>query len=49
MLFRNPFKFAKSLPWRPAGETKAAWKIYGGANVLYLTGVVMDSIKSVVP
>jgi hypothetical protein len=27
ILFRNPFRFGKALPWKPAGATKAVWKI----------------------
>lgn len=49
MLFRNPFRFGKVLPWKPAGETKVVWKIDRNENILYLTGVVVDSIKWVEP
>jgi hypothetical protein len=47
MLFRNPFRFGKAVPWKPAGETKAKWRIDKSPDVLYLTGFIVDSIKSV--
>lgn len=49
MLFRNPFRFSKRLPWKPAGNTKVVWKIDKEANILHLTGVVADVLKLVEP
>ncbi|XMA14771.1 hypothetical protein WAI453_007562 [Rhynchosporium graminicola] len=45
MLFRNPFRFGKSLPWKPAGETKPVWSIDGPTNVLSLSGFIVDHVK----
>jgi Heterokaryon incompatibility protein (HET) len=47
MLFRNPFRFGKALPWKPAGETKPIWNIDKELNVLSLSGFVVDPIKYV--
>jgi Heterokaryon incompatibility protein (HET) len=47
MLFRNPFRLGKSLPWKPAGVTKAVWNVNREANILYLTGKIIDKIKYV--
>lgn len=47
MLFRNPFRFGKKLPWKPAGESKVTWKINRSANILHLTGVFLDSLEFV--
>jgi Heterokaryon incompatibility protein (HET) len=47
MLFRNPFRFGKSLPWKPAGESYPQWRIDKQSNVLYLSGFVVDTVKSV--
>jgi hypothetical protein len=47
MLFRNPFRFGKALPWKPAGETKPVWNIDKKLNVLSLSGFVVDPIKFV--
>ena len=47
MLFRNPFRFGKALPWKPAGETKPIWNIDKKLNVLSLSGFVVDHIKYV--
>jgi hypothetical protein len=47
MLFRNPFRFGKPLPWKPAGATKAVWKVDREANILHLTGKIIDAIKYV--
>lgn len=49
MLFRNPFRFGKALPWKPAGETKPIWNIDKKSNTLSLSGFVVDSIKYVEP
>lgn len=47
MLFRNPFRFGKAIPWKPAGETKPIWNIDQTMNVLSLSGFVVDPIKYV--
>jgi hypothetical protein len=47
MLFRNPFRFGKSLPWRPAGKSKPVWSIDKNSNVLSLSGFAVDHIKFV--
>ena len=47
MLFRNPFRFGKALPWKPAGETKPIWNTDKKLNVLSLSGFVVDPIKYV--
>jgi Heterokaryon incompatibility protein (HET) len=47
MLFRNPFRFGKALPWKPAGETKPLWSIDKKLNVLSLSGFVVDLLKFV--
>jgi len=45
--FRNPFRFGKPLPWKPAGDTKAVRRIDKEFNFLHLTGKIMDKIKCV--
>ena len=45
MLFRNPFRFGRSLPWTPAGHTTAVWSIEKASNVLMLEGSILDSIE----
>jgi hypothetical protein len=47
MLFRNPFRFGKALPWKPAGESKPVWNINKTTNVLSLSRFSMDPIKYV--
>jgi Heterokaryon incompatibility protein (HET) len=47
MLFRNPFRLGKKLPFKPAGATKAVWAIDKQSNALYLTGKIIDRIKYV--
>ena len=47
MVFRNPFRFGRALPWKPAGETTPIWNIDKKVNVISLTGFVLDSVKSV--
>ncbi|KJZ75257.1 hypothetical protein HIM_05451 [Hirsutella minnesotensis 3608] len=47
MLFRNPFRFGKSLPWKPAGDSKPIWHIDSNSNVLSLHGFVIGSIQLV--
>ena len=42
MMFRNPFRFGKALPWKPAGETTPIWNIDRRLNVISLTGFVVD-------
>ena len=44
MLFRNPFRFGKPMPWKPAGDTKSAWSIDKDTNVLSLSGFSLDVI-----
>lgn len=45
MLFRNPFRFGKALPWKPAGKTKPIWNIDKTMNVLSPSGFVVDPIN----
>ena len=45
MLFRNPFRFGRSLPWEPAGTTTPIWNIEKGTNILSLTGFRVDSAR----
>ncbi|KAH8714833.1 heterokaryon incompatibility protein-domain-containing protein [Phaeosphaeriaceae sp. PMI808] len=45
MLFRNPFRFGKPMLWKPAGDTEPTWSIDKSANVLSLSGFVVDVIK----
>ncbi|KIW16992.1 hypothetical protein PV08_04183 [Exophiala spinifera] len=47
MLFRNPFRFGKSLPWKPASDSKPQYRIDTGLNVLHLSGFLIDTIQSV--
>jgi Heterokaryon incompatibility protein (HET) len=47
MLFRNPFRFGKAVPWKPAGETKPIWIIDKKLNVLSLSGFIVDPIEFV--
>jgi hypothetical protein len=47
MLFRNPFRFGKPLPWRPAGETSPIWSIDKELSILSLSGFVIGPIKFV--
>jgi hypothetical protein len=47
MLFRNPFRFGRSLPWKPAGERKPIWNIDEQLNILSLHGFVVEPIKHV--
>ena len=47
MMFRNPFRFGRALPWKLAGETKPVCNIDKKSNVLSLSGFVIDSIKCV--
>lgn len=49
MLFRNPFRFGKPLPWRPAGETSPIWNIDKESNILSLSGFSIGPIKFVEP
>ena len=44
MLFRNPFRFGKMLPWRPAGDIIPTWTI-DKSNVLFLSGRAIDSVR----
>ncbi|KAI8723093.1 HET domain-containing protein [Fusarium sp. LHS14.1] len=45
MLFRNPFRFGKALPWKPSLDSKPIWNIDAQSMVLALRGVLVDSIK----
>ncbi|KAF3939357.1 hypothetical protein ABW19_dt0206404 [Dactylella cylindrospora] len=45
MLFRNPFRFGNSVPWKPAGDTKAVWSIDKDQNLLSIDGFTVDTIK----
>ena len=47
MLFRNPFRFGKPVPWKPAGDTKATWSMDKVSNILSVTGFVVGTIRSV--
>lgn len=47
MLFRNPFRFGRSLPWKPAGKTTPIWGIDKDLNILILHGFTVDSIHFV--
>lgn len=47
MLFRNPFRFGGSLPWKPAGHTTATWSIEKAFNILSVEGYNFDSIQPV--
>ncbi|KAH6718857.1 heterokaryon incompatibility protein-domain-containing protein [Leptodontidium sp. MPI-SDFR-AT-0119] len=49
MLFRNPFRFGKVLPWTPAGKRKPVWSIDKSTNVLSLSGFVVDHIRYAAP
>ena len=49
MLFRNPFRFGRALPWKPAGETTPIWSIDKKLNIVSLTGFVVDLISFVEP
>lgn len=46
MLFRNPFRFGKAMPWRPSGETVAEWSMDKATNTLSLSGFVVAEIES---
>jgi hypothetical protein len=49
MLFRNPFRFGKTLPWKPAGGRKPNWSIDKTLNVLSLSGLVVDPVEFAEP
>ncbi|KAI3583908.1 hypothetical protein IWW34DRAFT_785092 [Fusarium oxysporum f. sp. albedinis] len=40
MLFRNPFRFGKALPWSPSLDLKPTWSINAESKVLALRGVL---------
>ncbi|KAG9191302.1 hypothetical protein G6011_09390 [Alternaria panax] len=44
VLFRNPFRFGKPMPWKPAADTKPTWNIDKETNVLSLSGFSLDVI-----
>ncbi|KAL8893370.1 MAG: hypothetical protein Q9192_005336 [Flavoplaca navasiana] len=45
MLFRNPFRFVRALPWKPASRTTPIWNIDKGLNILSLTGYSVGPVK----
>ncbi|KAH9885052.1 heterokaryon incompatibility protein-domain-containing protein [Xylariomycetidae sp. FL2044] len=45
MLFRNPFRFGRPLPWRPAGDSLPKWSIDRQQNLLSLHGLNLDKIE----
>lgn len=47
MLFRNPFRFGRSLLWKPAGRTTAIWSVGKPSNILNLDRYILDSIQCV--
>jgi hypothetical protein len=49
MLFRNPFRFGKTLPWKPAGSTNTVWKINREDFVISLTGFRVGTIRVAEP
>ena len=49
MLFRNPFRFGRALPWKPAGRTTPIWNIDKELNILSLTGYSVDCVKFFTP
>ncbi len=49
MLFRNPFRFAKALPWKPSGNSQPIWEIDKSSKVLSLTGYAHDVVEYVEP
>jgi hypothetical protein len=49
MLFRNPFRLGKPLPWKPAGDSHPQWRIDKQCNVLSISAFLVDTIESVCP
>ncbi|MCJ1449048.1 MAG: hypothetical protein MMC23_009567 [Stictis urceolatum] len=49
MLFRNPFRFGKPVPWKPAGNTTPEWSIDKEQNILSIQGFFLDTIESSEP
>jgi len=49
MLFRNPFRFGKALPWRPSGDAQPSWSIDKELNVLSLSGILIDRVAFAEP
>ncbi|KAF7547470.1 hypothetical protein G7046_g8990 [Stylonectria norvegica] len=49
MLFRNPFRFGRPLPWTPSKASKPIWNINQESNVLSLSGFTIDTIKLTEP
>lgn len=47
MLFRNPFRFGRSLPWRPAGCSGPVWRVDTEDNTLSLQGIFIDTVDFV--
>ena len=46
MLFRNPFRFGKHLPWTPVGKLEPIWSIDKSDDILSLHGILIDTIES---
>ncbi|KAI1264749.1 heterokaryon incompatibility protein-domain-containing protein [Xylariaceae sp. FL1019] len=46
MVFRNPFRFGFSLPWRPGGNSMPKWRIDRQNNTLSLGGYFAAVIES---
>lgn len=49
MLFRNPFRFGRPMPWRPAGDTAPEWNIDREKFILSISGFPRGSISIVEP
>ncbi|KAK7963982.1 Heterokaryon incompatibility protein 6- OR allele [Apiospora saccharicola] len=49
MLFRNPFRFGRPMPWRPAGDTKPVRDIDKDSFRLSLTGLHLGTLAIVEP
>ena len=47
MVFRNPFRFGRALPWKPASETAPIWKIDKKLNLISLTEFIVDRVNVV--
>lgn len=49
MLFRNPFRFGNEVPWTPAGDTRASWRIDRDTYTLHLKCLFLSTVKLVEP
>jgi hypothetical protein len=47
MIFRNPFRFGKTLPWSSGGDTEPLLRIDLSLNVLFISGIIVDSMELV--